>query len=60
MKDGVNHYIEVWLLVADVFEQVLVDGIEGAGVDFCGNGGMPFRPPFEDVLEIRAPFDGFL
>jgi hypothetical protein len=54
LEDGVDEEVEVGLLVADAQVEVLVDLVEGLGVDAFGEMGVLLGPVFEDGPEGGA------
>lgn len=59
LENGVNEKAKVWLFMTDSEVEILVDLIEGFGVDAFGEVGVLLCPIFKDGLESRANSGGF-
>lgn len=58
LENRVNEEAEVGLLMADPEVEILVDLVEGLGVDALGEVGVLLCPVFKDGLESRANSGG--
>lgn len=60
LDDGVNHHVEIRLLLPLIIVEPFVDGVECPGVNFGGYIRVLFGPALKDLAEIRTPLGRLL